>query len=346
MTPPLPFAEFRFSIRVQEPLCLPAQNKGNVLRGAFGTMLRRLCCHPGCPGATRCQLRATCPYARIFEPGPPPGSTALSNYEAIPRPFVFRPPLDERTRYAPDEALQFGLVLVGLAIDFLPYFVLAFERLCEEGFGLNRARCLLERVEQMPPPSAFFILQPYPALSTRHSAIPDRLLPSAGPAQAHLIFDAASRVMHQPIPRSQPLTCNLPPATSLLVRFLTPTHLVFGEKTVREPEFHHLVRRLRDRINALATFYGDGPLDLDFKGLGERAEAVRCARRDLRWEKRPRTSSRSGRRHDVGGFTGECLFEAPSLDALGEFVPLVWLGQYLHVGKHTPWGNGWLQVEL
>lgn len=39
------------------------------------------------------------------------------------------------------------------------------------------------------------------------------------------------------------------------------------------------VQRLRDRVNALATFYGDGPLDLDFKALGQAAERIETVRR-------------------------------------------------------------------
>ncbi len=304
------FAEFRFHITLREPLFLPARNKGNVLRGAFGTMLRRLCCQPQCPGATTCEQRAACPYAQVFEPAAPEGATALSNYEAIPRPFVFRPPLEEKTRYGAGETLEFGLVLVGRAIEFLPYFVLAFERLAEEGFGLNRARCRLERVEQL------------------------------GPDPPLLIFDGDSRVMRRPNPAAAP-PAPLAPFAQIALRFLTPTHLVFEQKTVREPEFHHIIRRLRDRLNVLATFYCGGPLDLDFKGLAERAHEVRCLRRELVWDTRERHSSRTGRRHDIGGFIGECVFAAPGAEAMAEFGPLLSLGERLHIGKHTAWGNGW-----
>ncbi len=288
----LRFAQFRFHLSPRETLYLPARNKGTVLRGALGTMLRRLCCHPQCTGAARCEQRATCPYAQVFEPAAPRGSPTLSNYEAIPRPFIIRPPLEEKTKYEPGENLQFGLNLVGRIMELLPRFAQAFERLAEEGFGPNRARCLLDRVER---------------LDSSHS------------------------------------TFRTPHSTSR-VRFLTPTHLVFSDKAVREPEFHHLVCRLRDRLNALATFYCGGPLPLDFRGLAERARTVRCLSRDLRWEARERRSARTSRRHPLGGFVGECTFAAPSSEALAEFLPLLHLGQYLHVGKHAAFGNGWLQV--
>ncbi len=307
---------------------MPARNKSNVLRGALGTMLRRLCCPPQCPGARQCELRATCPYAQVFEPAPPSGAPALSNYEAIPRPFVIRPPLahdagairiETKTRYEPGEGLEFGLILVGRIVEFLPYFVLTFERLGEEGLGLNRARCRLERVAQVNVGTGI-------------------------PACPVVVFDGASRVMRHATAHSAfhtPHSALRTPRSALALHFLTPTHLVFEEQAVREPEFHHLVRRLRDRLNALATFYCGGPLELDFKGLGEHARAVRCARRDLHWEARERCSARTGRRHGIGGFVGECAFAADGEDALAEFLPLLELGQYLHVGKHTAWGNGW-----
>ena len=303
----LQFAQFRLRIVPRQPLFLPARNKGNVLRGAFGTMLRAQVCHLQCPGALRCDLRATCPYAQVFEPAAPAGATSLSNYQAIPRPFVIRPPvrdqngvieIDEKTQYEPGETLEFGLILVGRIIELLPRFILMFERLGEEGLGLNRACCRLEGVAQL----------------TRSHWLPN----------------------NSAIRNSQ---------SEISLRFLTPTHLVFGEKQLREPEFHHLVRRLRDRLNALATFYCGGPLALDFRGLAERARAVRCLRRNWQWEERQRRSARTGRRHAIGGFLGRTVFGAPTAGTLAEFLPLLQLGQYLHVGKHAVWGNGWYEVS-
>lgn len=302
------FSLFRFTLRPLEPLHLPRWNKGNVLRGAFGTMLRRMCCHADCPGATRCELQYSCPYAVLFEPRPPADARVLRNYESIPRPFVFRPPLEETTLY--EQPFEFMLVLAGRSVEYLPHIVASFSQLASEGFGLNRARVNLEKVEQVSPDK--------------------------------LIYDAVSGVMRQPLP-SVPTSSLQPAASSLTLRFLTPTHLVFQEQTVREPEFHHLIRRLRDRLNALAAFYGDGPLDLDFAGLAERAQAVRCVNRDLRWEDRWRASSKPGKRgerHTLGGFTGVCGYEG----ALTEFMPLLRLGELAHVGKHAAWGNGWFEV--
>jgi len=142
---------FRFTLAPARPLVVPALNKGNMLRGGFGHAFRRLCCIPQCRDAKSCPLANSCPYKAVFEPSPPPGADRLSKNQDIPRPFVFRAPQTRQTRFEPGQPFEFGLVLVGRALDFLPYFVLSFRDLAEKGLGPNRARCVLERVEAVAP---------------------------------------------------------------------------------------------------------------------------------------------------------------------------------------------------
>src|SRR5205823_4013684 len=54
-----------------------------------------------------------------------------------------------QTRFEQGERFEFNLVLIGRALDFLPYFVLSFRELAGEGLGLNRAKCTLEKVEDI-----------------------------------------------------------------------------------------------------------------------------------------------------------------------------------------------------
>jgi hypothetical protein len=120
---------FRFTLVPVQTLMVPAMNKGNMLRGGFGHAFRRLCCIPPCSDAKACPLRGACPYQAVFEPSPPPGADRLRKNQDLPRPFVFRAPQTPETRYAPGQPFEFGLVLVGRALNFLPYFVLSFRDL-------------------------------------------------------------------------------------------------------------------------------------------------------------------------------------------------------------------------
>jgi uncharacterized ferritin-like protein (DUF455 family) len=54
----------------------------------------------------------------------------------------------------------------------------------------------------------------------------------------------------------------------------TPAYLKWEGQPVGQPEFHHLFKHVRDRLNALSAFYGPGPIHAGFKGLRLAAEYV------------------------------------------------------------------------
>ena len=101
--------------------------------------------------------------------------------------------------------------------------------------------------------------------------------------------------------------------TNLTLRFSTPLDLKARGVPVGIPEFAPLIRRLRDRANALATFFADGPLTLDFKGISALAEGVSLVKNGTRLIEVNRTSSRTGQRHDVGGLIGEAAYEGEGI---------------------------------
>jgi CRISPR-associated endoribonuclease Cas6 len=330
---------FRFTIAPLQPLVVPAVNKGNMLRGGFGHAFRRLCCVPQCRDTKSCPLAATCPYKSVFEPSPPPGSERLSKNQDIPRPFVFRAPQAPQTRFEKAETFQFGLVLIGRALDFLPYFVLSFRELAAEGLGLNRARCTLERVEQTGVSSNGAV----PASPERSRGSHREAKPIYSAEDQ--VFRATESVGAEEWIRARLLELSSPngsePTLRITIRFLTPTLLRADGEVVRRPEFHHVFKRLRDRINALSTFFGNGPLALDFRELGERAKKVRTVSAQIDWVERFRTSSKTRQRHELSGFVGEATYEGE----LSEFLPWLALGELVHVGKHTAWGNGWIELQ-
>ena len=361
---------FRFTIAPRQPLLVPAVNKGNMLRGGFGHAFRKLCCVPQCRDTRTCPLVASCPYRVIFEPSPPQGSERLSKNQDIPRPFIFRPPLTQQTSFQKDEFFQFELILIGRALEFLPYFVLSFRELAEEGLGLNRARCTLERVVELGPrdanaatiraatvsePSirakeadAGTLIYESPAEPIYDSN--DQLFRSPRTICADQWIEARLRSANQNGDGTSRLSENreeaakngLPEAIErVTVRFLTPTFLRADGEIIRRPEFHHLFKRLRDRINALCTFYGDGALDVDFQALGKRAEKVCTIAAHFDWAERHRTSSRTHQRHELSGFIGEGTYKGD----LTEFIPWLILAELVHVGKHAAWGNGWIRPQ-
>jgi hypothetical protein len=127
----------------------------------------------------------------------------------------------------------------------------------------------------------------------------------------------------------------------IVVRFVTPTELKAAGGMASKPEFAVLFGRLRDRISTLRALYGAGPLDIDFRSLGQRAAAVRLSRTDLNWERAIRRSGRTGQVHPLGGFTGEAEYEGD----LAVFVPWLRAGRWVGVGRHTVWGRGDFRLD-
>jgi hypothetical protein len=126
------------------------------------------------------------------------------------------------------------------------------------------------------------------------------------------------------------------PVSHAVVEFRTPTELKISNGLAAQPDFPILFARIRDRIAGLSASYGDGPLVLDFKAMGERAGRVATARCAMRHAGVFRTSARTGQRHPLGGFTGTAEYEGD----LTEFIPFLEAAAYTGVGRQTTWGKG------
>ncbi|MBI3786302.1 MAG: CRISPR system precrRNA processing endoribonuclease RAMP protein Cas6 [Deltaproteobacteria bacterium] len=332
--PSLRISHLRLHLQPEQPLQLPANNKGNSLRGGFGSAFRKLVCVDLSWECAQCSLRFQCPYTQVFNPFLPPDATQLTGNPNIPRPFVVKPPLTAQTTYAPGESVVFDLVVAGRAVDYLPYFIVAFRELGANGFGLNRARVALARVDAVAADGS---------LTTVYEGTSNLVRPPT-PFQIHLIDtpDAC-----RPSPILSPVEGPVVPSDTLTLHFLTPTTLKSGSspghegEAVRHPAFHHVLKRLRDRVNALSTFYGDGPLNIDFKALGTAAEEIRTVEDATRWVDRSRFTRRRGVTHDLSGFAGRLTVQGN----LQPFLTLLRAGEYLHIGKNAVFGNGWLRIE-
>jgi len=95
------------------------------------------------------------------------------------------------------------------------------------------------------------------------------------------------------------------PCEDLAVAFLTPTELK-GWDGVGLPPFAVLAARARDRVSALQAAYGGVEPALDFRGLGERARAVRAVAGRLENVQGSRKSARTGQTHPLSGFRARC----------------------------------------
>ncbi len=309
-------AHYRLTLEALEPLHLPPF-KGSALRGGFGHTFKQLVCSQPWPCAQRCQRGNACPYGYIFETAPPAGSEVLRTFREVPRPFVIEPPQDRRTYIPAGDRLTFGLTLVGQAIPFLPDFVVVFQELGRRGLGRRRGQYRLLAVDAVLPHEG----RAEPVYREEDGEVRSADLPIRIPA---IVAHAA---------RFSP--------DRLTLHFVTPTRLKHEGRWVRRgPPFHVLVKALLGRISSLSYFHCGQRWETDFRGWIDRARAVRLARAETRWEDWERFSGRQRRRVKMGGLVGRATYEGD----LEPFLPLLALGELVHVGKGTVFGNGQYRV--
>jgi hypothetical protein len=111
---------------------------------------------------------------------------------------------------------------------------------------------------------------------------------------------------------------------------------MYGEALTPQPEFHILIRTLLRRLSNLAYFHCGTELDLNFRGLITAAEQIETVHSDLRWYDWERYSTRQDARMKLGGFVGTVTYRGDLLP----FLPLLRLGEVVHIGKGTSFGLG------
>ncbi|MBS1855576.1 MAG: CRISPR system precrRNA processing endoribonuclease RAMP protein Cas6 [Acidobacteria bacterium] len=243
-------------------------------------------------------------YARLFEPGAELARSP-SGLADWPRPFVLRVAHLDGLTIHPGQPFHLDAHVFDLHQPAFEHFRAAFILLADKGLGPGRGRAELVRCEQLDLGDAA------------------REIGDAPGAPSSILLDPQA---------------DAPPAVT--VQFVTPTELKAHGDVAGRPEFPVLFSRLRDRVSTLRSLYGAGPLEVDFRAMGERAAAVKMTRCTIAWERVQRKSGRTGQVHSIGGFTGEATYQG----ALGEFLPWLRAARWVGVGRQTVWGKGDVRV--
>lgn len=138
------------TVRFLEKAVVPPY-EGSMIRGAFGRAFKQSCCPFPHDNGSGCPLGDKCPYGYVIETSPPEGARDFARNQDGPRPYIFEPPESTKMEYAPGERMRFGFTVVGRAADYMPYFIVAFSKMGEEGVGRLKARYRLERVVTKNP---------------------------------------------------------------------------------------------------------------------------------------------------------------------------------------------------
>ena len=264
------FARYRLTYTVQEPLTMPAY-KGNIFRGRFGYILRHVACM-GRDGQCekQCEFPDQCVYSRCFETPVPQDSPVLRGQTFAPHPFVLEPPRSGTRAYAPGDTFSHNLILIGEAIEVLPWLIFAFYRMAEQRIGLQneRGRCVLTKVESLPADDS----EPSQTIYT---------------AETEMLSDEGI------VLRLDDVIAAAPHLTDQLhLEFLTPTSIKVNGKWTSHLTFEVLIRNLLRRIRFLSLCHCGEDLEVDAHALIAAARSVTHISH-LQWYRRDRYSHRA-----------------------------------------------------
>ena len=302
-----PLARYRFEWRAGSTVSFP-EYSGSMLRGAFGHALRQLACMTKQKECAGCPLISTCPYPAVFEP-PPPVSHALQKFSQIPVPYVIEPPEWGARQVAKGEAFSFHLVLIGRALRELPLIILAWRRALSRGVGAGDGTAELLRVLHCGDDGETEIHRP----------------------------ETGSLVPHPQEITMAAVAGDWMQATELTLQFSTPLRLQKNGHALPPGKLdaRTLLMALVRRASLLAELHGNGPLTKDFPSLLAATANIQD-RKNLTWRDWTRYSSRQHQKMVLGGVVGDWTISGP----LTPFIPVLRMGEWLHVGKEAAFGLG------
>ncbi|GIX21714.1 MAG: CRISPR-associated protein Cas6 [Gammaproteobacteria bacterium] len=302
----LNLARYRFYARTLSPLRLP-RYAGATLRGAFGHALRRRVCALGRELCHGCRLIMNCDYPLLFEPRLLTKEPSADPLPADQPPFLIEPPPMPGRPLRLGERFSFDMVLIGEALDKLDTIIAAWRTALSSALGADAGQAELEQVAFVPADGIAV------TVAGRD--------PRIHPHDATLTIPS--------FPEDRDVTLSL----------LTPLRIRHQGRIIGVQGFQpglfwrHLIRRVTMQVNRQHP--ETWTLD-DIHALNALADRVKTGRIALMWEDPWRHSTRQGRRIPLGGVVGRLSFSAVPRALL----PILYLGQWLHVGKETAFGLG------
>lgn len=311
---------YKFILKPTSNILLPTY-KGSTFRGGFGKALRKIICQNREIECIECRSQEKCTYSYIFETAKYQKTGVESKITELPRPFFIEPPLDDKRYYTTDDRIDLSIILIGRAIEYIPYFVFAINELGKIGIGKKqgkyqkRGKYEIKKIINIGKNTEVCIYDGNSRINYKYLIIDSN----------DLIHEASKFNCHQ-----------------IKLCFLTPTRIKYKGETTEYINFEIFIRNLFRRLSWLAEIHCNEKWDLDWKGLINRAnEQVITTHSDFRWYKWYRYSQKQKKRIEMGGFVGEISFKGD----LTEFLPYIKLGEYFHIGKGTVYGMGKYEIR-
>jgi CRISPR-associated endoribonuclease Cas6 len=300
------FYKYRINLKPRETIHLPPY-KGSALRGVFGYTLKRIVCVMKSSKCDDCMLRLKCVYSAIMETPIPEDHPDYGKYRNAPHPYIIIPPLTRRRIFHPDDLIFFDIMLIGKANEYLPYFVFTFTEMGKRGIGKNRGKFDVVSVEALN-------------LDGTRTEIFN--------GNTGILKAAENRIDYSLFEKAEL-------SDEITISFETPVRIKHNDRLSSDIPFNLLIRRLSERAFLLAHLHCGADMS-DFEGFAKDSENVKTIKNKIKWVDWERYSSRQQTKMKFGGWVGDITYKGD----FRKYLPLLRLGEHIHVGKATTFGLG------
>lgn len=308
---PIKFHRFIYEFEFLEDAHLPPF-RGSMLRGIFAINFKHTVCINKFSPCEKCFIRNDCGYYKVFETEYNPNVDLwfLQGVKKIPHPFIIHSQIDKKNNFTKGDTFKAGLTLFGHYSNYLPYFILTFERLGVFGFTSKKFKSRLKKVYSADINNNLKIVYD---IDTRDYD-PE-------------FFEISSRVILEKLPEK---------FSSVKINFKTPLRIQENSSLVYEKDnltSQALLRTLLRRIYAVyKIFYG-----LDIPQINLNFDSIKIDGNNLEYSNIARYSNRQRKKMEFGGLSGELTLTGESLNSI---APALILGSYFNIGKNTSFGYG------
>ena len=296
---------YTFELEFLKPAKLPNW-KGNLIRGALGSNLKKLFCMKDLKDCHRCSLLFKCPYGYLFRATTK--GIVLRKTKHYTKPYVIKPPLESKTIYSRGEKIRFSLVLFGDAMEFENHIISAVNLMCKSGLGIKDCRGQLKLKRA-------FIENPFKN-------------------EKEFLFEDGELFSPRLFIISRDLKVNV--GRLFKLKFLTPFRLLKDGAMISEPSFRDLLSFMLRKYSSIMYQYLRREIDVEVEELLKLAENVTTVSADLS----KRTFVYRGKEEIFihGEITYSGKLKADARKVLG-FCELS------HIGKRASYGHGWYKIE-
>ncbi|MFW6270157.1 MAG: CRISPR system precrRNA processing endoribonuclease RAMP protein Cas6 [Bacillota bacterium] len=306
----LDYLKLNIIIQLQEDMVLP-RFPAITVRGGFGNVLKKLFCSEERDDCINCPHVKSCIFTYIFKTAISGQAEVRNNSQLVAPPYIINVPYTKnKKKYKKGELLELELTILGKAIDYLSYFVYAFEELGKEGLGQER--------------SAYKIL---------YISNSEDIIYKNGELQKEIEADTYVKDLEIPDIRTD----------NIILDFTTPFRIEKDGKLLRRNfSFELILRNILRRLDSITYFYLGYKLELDFHSWIKKARNVKQEGENLNFYDNIRYSRHSKRKIWMGGYTGTLEFSGN----ITPFIPFLQLGSIVHIGKKCVFGMGGYSLKL